>query len=410
MQGSLAFQMNASRRHAAIGVGAVFVVATSACGTTVPAGIFTPAPAPVSSETGGAAGAATSLAGGGGSGGGSNGTAGSMGGGGSTPESGGSEMDGSTPDDAGQLAFDSGFPPGATIGSCDPTKWVTSALASSAVNPPASAIDGIPVSRWSTGAPQAPGQTYVIDFGGYVRLARIVLDSTGSPGDHPRGYQVETSTDGFDFSNVIATGAPGDPPQDVVTIDLTPLPVRYLRMELTAASASWWSIHELRLDCQTPASNGAFTPYTPPADPALCVTSDSSTPASPDPFDRANWTATASSIHPVPADVITNAFDESTVSRWSSGQAQTGDEWFKLDLGSVACFSQVSIAAPPTDFPVSYALAVSSDDVRYTVVASGAGQALLQLSFMPRNARYLRINQFGTNGYWWSVSDITVQR
>src|SRR5258708_1757638 len=78
---------------------------------------------------------------------------------------------------------DGSFPPGATIGPCVATKWTASALASAVADPAVNAIDGILVSRWSPGVAQTPGQYYQIDFGGYVRLNQIVLDSTGSPGD-----------------------------------------------------------------------------------------------------------------------------------------------------------------------------------------------------------------------------------
>jgi hypothetical protein len=311
---------------------------------------------------------------------------------------------------------DGSFPPGATIGSCVSTKWTASASASAVADPPTNAIDGILVSRWSTGVAQAPGQYHQIDFGGYVRLTQIVLDSTGSTGDHPRGFQAETSTDGVDFSNVIGSGAPGDVAQDQVTIDFPPRAVRYLRVELTAAGGSWWSIHEFRVACQIPDGQGGWVTDRPPPDADLCAADDGGIPT-PDPPARTSWTATASATSAFPADVITNAFDNSSTSRWSSGKAQAGDEWFKLDLGAVGCISQVSIASPlaldggpATDFPVAYALFVSTDDSKYTVVASGAGQALLPISFMPHKARYLRINQFGMSGSWWSISNITVQR
>src|SRR6266481_8241654 len=119
---------------------------------------------------------------------------GGLGGSGGSADDADSSMAGGAPDAATDGASDDGsFPPGATIGSCVSTKWTTSALASAVADPPVNAVDGVLVSRWSTGVAQTPGQYYQIDFGGYVRLTQIVLDSTGSAGDHPRGYQVETS-------------------------------------------------------------------------------------------------------------------------------------------------------------------------------------------------------------------------
>src|SRR5258705_11437541 len=104
-------------------------------------------------------------------------------------------------------SFDDGaFPPNAAIGSCDPLNWITSASSSAANNPPANAIDGLRASRWSTGVGQGFGEFFQLDFDGYVLLSQIRLDNTGSPGDHPRGYEVQTSRDGIDFSTVVASG------------------------------------------------------------------------------------------------------------------------------------------------------------------------------------------------------------
>jgi hypothetical protein len=51
-----------------------------------------------------------------------------------------------------------------------------------------------------------PGQFYEIDFGGFVILRQVTLNSSGSVGDYPRGYQLEVSTDDVDFSRIIAAG------------------------------------------------------------------------------------------------------------------------------------------------------------------------------------------------------------
>ncbi len=278
-------------------------------------------------------------------------------------------------------------------------------LGSAPGDQPSYAIDGILVSRWSSGAVQTPGQYYQVDFGGYVRLSQVLLDSTGSTGDHPRGYQAETSRDGLDFSTVIASGSLDDTAHDVVTIDFAPRAIRYMRIELTTSSASWWSVHEIHVACQIPDGDGGWAEDTAPPDTGLCQQGSGSASA----FTRSNWTATASSTSTVGGDAIAKAFDNDAVSRWSSGQAQTGSDVFRLDLGSVGCVGGMTITSPGTDFAKAYAVSVSTDDVQYTVVASGLGQAVLPLTFPRHNARYLRINQFSTTGSWWSISDITVQ-
>ena len=156
----------------------------------------------------------------------------------------------------GRFDGSSGLPPGGTIGSCDPTKWSVSASTSAPADLPTNAIDGNPVTRWSTGTGQAFGQYYQIDFSGYVSLREIVLDNTGSPGDHPRGYRVEISNDAIDFSNVIASGALLDTAPPLVFIDFPAQAVRLLRIELLTSSGSWWSIHELHTICQVPGGDG----------------------------------------------------------------------------------------------------------------------------------------------------------
>jgi hypothetical protein len=135
----------------------------------------------------------------------------------------------------------------------------------------------------------------------------------------------------------------------------------------------------------------------------------SATPGA-DPFNRANWTASASDTSNVPRDIITNAYDASPTTRWATGKSQTGDEWFKLDLGAVGCIGRVSLDAPVGDGPDAYVLSVSTDDQTYTPVAGGHGQAALVMDFASRDLRYIRVNQTGMSSTWWSISDIAVQK
>jgi hypothetical protein len=369
---------------------------TSASTTTSSTATTTAGPSTSSTTSSTGAGGASSGASGAGGTSGTGGTAGSGG-------VGGAIDDASTIVDASPEGGD--FPADAAIGSCIAAKWTASASVSAATNPPSQGIDGIPVSRWSTGAAQTPGQYYQVDFGGYVRLSRITLDSTGNQGDHPRAYKVEVSSDGNDFSETIADGALDDLPHDVVTIDFAPRAVRFLRIESTGTSGSWWSIHELTASCQLPDGDGGWFTDMPPPDPDLCSPDDAGSPSA---LNRVNWHASASATNA--ADPVANAIDGSETTRWSTGKAQAGDEWFKLDLGSVGCFGHLSMTSPGTDFPIAYAIFVSIDDAKYTVVASAAGQSSLMVSFPPHSARYVRVNQYGLTGSWWSINEIGVQK
>ena len=310
---------------------------------------------------------------------------------------------------------DGGFPPGATLGSCSRLDWNASAISSAANNAPINAIDGTLASRWSTGAAQVPGQYFEIDFGGYVQLSQITLNSTGSAGDYPRAYEVGVSTDDVDFSRVIAAGTVDvAPPNDTVTIDFPVHSARFLRIYQMGTSGSWWSVHELTMQCRVPGA---------PVDPLLCGSAtdggaggDGGTPDARDaggatgPFARANWRATVAPLSDAGAGIPpSNAFDGDITTRWSTGAPQVGNETFKLDLGSVGCIGQVWITTVANEVPNAYKVEVSVDDVAYTTVARGNGQAVMQLVFPPHSARYIRISQTGVTAVNpWSISEIAV--
>ena len=58
------------------------------------------------------------------------------------------------------------------------------------------AIDGKPDTRWDLGGAQSGGEWFQIEFPTEREVSKIILDSTASPGDYPRGYEVYLSRDG----------------------------------------------------------------------------------------------------------------------------------------------------------------------------------------------------------------------
>jgi hypothetical protein len=306
---------------------------------------------------------------------------------------------------------DGSIPPDAALGSCSSVNWIVTASSSSTNpnNPPLNAIDGTLATRWSTGAAQGPGQFFEIDFGGYVQVSQITLNSSGSVGDYPRGYQVEVSTDDVDFSRVIAAATVDIPPVgDLVTIDFPIHSARFLRIEQTGVAGNWWSIHELGLTCRVPTGT---------VDPLACggdagvrdAGSDAGDGATPDPFARANWTATTVPASDSGTNLPSNAFDGDIATRWTSGAPQAGNESFTLDLGSVGCISQVLITTAGADFPSAYLLGLSVDNVNFTTMARGSGTNFMQIVFPAHLARYVRIQQTGTSATnFWSINELQV--
>src|SRR5215471_16924028 len=95
------------------------------------------------------------------------------------------------------------------------TGWVASTNTSpGSGDAPANAIDGNTSTRFSTDADQASGMYFQVNMGCSQAFNQIVMDSGGSTGDYARGFNVEVSTDGTNFTSV-ATGTGTSSPETV---------------------------------------------------------------------------------------------------------------------------------------------------------------------------------------------------
>jgi glucosylceramidase len=137
-----------------------------------------------------------------------------------------------------------GGPSGGTARQVGPSGWTATAdPATTTTDTPSAAVDDDAGTRYSTGTGQAPGQYLETDFGRVQRLQQVVFDTGASTGDYPRGYTVATSTDGTHWTTAVADGTGSG---QFTTIDLHGRGVRYVRITLTAASGSWWSVADVR--------------------------------------------------------------------------------------------------------------------------------------------------------------------
>ncbi|MBA8817182.1 O-glycosyl hydrolase [Microbacterium halimionae] len=253
------------------------------------------------------------------------------------------------------------------------------------------ALDGTATSRWSSGEAQQPGQNFTIDLGDSRLVTAIELDSGSWVGDEPRGWEVQASDDGVSWGPVLASGL-GSP--GATRIAIAPSPAQYWRITQTGTAANnFWTIAEARVygtSAELPAIEDV-------------------------PLDRAGWSATASNAGPTGAG---EALDGLLDTRWASGAAQSGNEWFQVDLGAVETFSavQLNAAGPPDwadqlartyrgDFARGYEVYVSSGD-SWTLVASGAGDSAADfIRFPEQTARYINVHQTGTSAYWWGIAE-----
>lgn len=116
-------------------------------------------------------------------------------------------------------------------------------------------VDGDASSRWDTGTAMRPGMWFQVELPEPARVLSMTLDTRGSAGDYPRGYEVRVSADGEAWSEPVARGA-GTAPVVEIELDEGP-PTRFLRIQQTGSTDGlYWSIHELAIEALPPAGGG----------------------------------------------------------------------------------------------------------------------------------------------------------
>lgn len=106
-------------------------------------------------------------------------------------------------------------------------------------------VDGNTFSRWSAKVPQAPGQWIRIELPNEENVAAIALDTESNKDDYPRGYLVETSTDGSAWTKA-AAGSGGGPVTEITFA--SPQKARHIRITQNGSdSAKNWGFSEILL-------------------------------------------------------------------------------------------------------------------------------------------------------------------
>ncbi|MBI3734125.1 MAG: discoidin domain-containing protein [Chloroflexi bacterium] len=105
------------------------------------------------------------------------------------------------------------------------------------------AFDHNPDTLWTSAAPQEPGMTFTLDMGAQHTITGLTLENGPRP-EYPQGYRLMIATDGEDWQEVAHSPETGNWSPLSLTFD--PVPVRYIRIECTAASR-WqpWSISQI---------------------------------------------------------------------------------------------------------------------------------------------------------------------
>jgi len=105
------------------------------------------------------------------------------------------------------------------------------------------ALDGNPATRWDTKAFQKPGMWFEIELPKETDIAGLMLDTSGSGNDYPRGYEVQLSSDGQTWGTPVVTGKGTNA---MTEIQFPTTKTRFIRITQTgSAKGNYWSIHEL---------------------------------------------------------------------------------------------------------------------------------------------------------------------
>ena len=140
-------------------------------------------------------------------------------------------------------------------------------------------------------------------------------------------------------------------------------------------------------------------------------------------LDKKSWTASAS-VHDssflfsgdkIPIDVSAeNAIDGDHWTGWRDvTKTQYKTQWFTIDMAEKKAFSKIVIdnSWALWDSPNRYSVSISDDGVNWSQsIAQGKGElGITTISFPVQSARYVRINQTGTDSvYYWSIYELDV--
>jgi len=126
--------------------------------------------------------------------------------------------------------------------------------------------------------------------------------------------------------------------------------------------------------------------------------------------NRKSWKLTASHN----PNGCSAAIDGDAGSRWDTGGAQAGGEWFQIELPKVSKIGEIALDSRGSsgDFPRRYEVVVSLDGKNWSEpVAKGAGANPVTTIGLPlTEAKFLRITQTGAaGGLYWSIHEVQIK-
>jgi len=224
----------------------------------------------------------------------------------------------------------------------------------------ARALDGDPMSYWDSGVLQAKGQWFRLNLGSPRLIDGIQILSPGK--GFPAAYALHISADGRTWTQVTQVDA--DNQYDVMAV-LAPQMMQYAQITLLASAPSLWMISEILVHAATP------------------------------------WMASAS--HNVKS--AGNTIDNRSDTVWSSGEPQSPQMWFQIDLGQPELVSGLTLTAPVADLPASYRVAVwNASANRWQAVAEKLDNAdPVDVAFDAIQTQFINIQLLKPSERVWTI-------
>jgi len=138
--------------------------------------------------------------------------------------------------------------------------------------------------------------------------------------------------------------------------------------------------------------------------------SSSTSSSNSDTLNRNNWSISSSHNE----NDVYSAVDGSRSSRWTTQQRQGNGQYFEIDFNQTESFDRIVLdsANSNNDQPRSYEVYVSNNGNNWgSAIATGSGDSggITVINFDEQNARFVRIEQNGSdNRQWWSIHEIDI--
>ncbi|MNB67736.1 F5/8 type C domain protein [compost metagenome] len=125
----------------------------------------------------------------------------------------------------------------------DRTGWTISSNMTNNSSNPWAAIDNELSSRWDTGKNMTSGESLQVDMGTEHSIEAVLLDSSRSEYDYPRGLAIYVSTDGKSWNQVFT----GKGKKDQYLYSFSKVKARYVKVVQTGYGGNYWSVHDLEI-------------------------------------------------------------------------------------------------------------------------------------------------------------------